>query len=146
MEGNQVTDSPSSDLADDIRDLFVEQCPVYMSIGMSYDEFWYDHSIKAVYYRKAHELKLEERNTELWLQGYYVYLAIGDMVPVLNPFSKNPKIVDYIKRPIPITKSGKEQDKLEKTREAAAQMISLLNRQMAEESLEKKKEVNDGRA
>lgn len=143
MGGGSLEPSPGS-FAEGVRELFEQQCPYYMAIGMTYNEFWFDHAYKAKYYRQAHDLRLEQKNMELWLQGYYVYTAIADMVPVLNPLSSNPKARDYLKQPIPITQAGKERDDLEKTKEAAAQMIALLNRQMAEEKLKgEKADVRD---
>ena len=40
-------------------------------------------------YRKAYELKQEQRNSELWLQGLYVYEAILDASPILQAFAKS---------------------------------------------------------
>lgn len=54
--------------------VFEEQCSYYMSIGMTYDEYWYGEAERAKYYRDAHILKNKSRNQELWLQGaYFIY-------------------------------------------------------------------------
>ena len=52
--------------------------------------------------------------TELWLQGLYVYNAIGALVPVLNPFSKEHKAKPYLKNPIPITEEEREEEQRRK--------------------------------
>ena len=67
---------------------FERVCPFYMSIGMSYDEFWNGDNELPKMYRKAHKLKLREANQLAWLQGAYVYAAISDLAPALKAFSK----------------------------------------------------------
>lgn len=59
-------------------------------------------------YRKAHNLKVEEENQKLWLQGLYIQSAFASVVG--NMFSKNNK-VKYIEKPIrltPLTEREKE--------------------------------------
>lgn len=71
---------------------FKEICPFYMSIGMSYKEFWQDDVCVAKYYLEAYKLK-EKRKIErdewyMWKQGMYIYEALCDVSPVLHAFSK----------------------------------------------------------
>lgn len=86
-------------------EIFEQLCPYYMSIGMSYDEFWNGdvHAVKA--YRKAYELREKRRNQELWLQGMYFYEALCDASPLFR-FSMKKGIIKpepYAKEPYPIT-------------------------------------------
>jgi len=57
--------------------LFESTCAYYLSIGMSYSQFWDDDPLIAKHYYKAQQLKSDRRNQELWLQGIYVGLAFG---------------------------------------------------------------------
>ena len=56
--------------------MFEQQCPHYMSIGMSYDEFWNQDVSLVKAYRKADELRRRRQNEVLWLQGVYVREAL----------------------------------------------------------------------
>ena len=69
-------------------DSFKEYCPIFMSYGMSYDEFWYDDVCKARYYLKAYKQKLKQKDMELWEQGMYIYELLLEVAPILRPFSK----------------------------------------------------------
>lgn len=121
-----VTDSTSytadggkSRLSADYRygEKFKELCPEYMSLGMSYSDFWDGDCEIAVYYRKAFVKKCERKNEELWLQGIYIYEALLDVAPVFNPVSKKHKALPYRTSPIPLTDVEKEKQKDEKNRE-----------------------------
>lgn len=88
---------------------FYEHLPYYLSIGMTPDEYFNQDCTLVKYYREAQKLKREERNQELWLQGMYIYEAIGDMSPVLRAFSKKgTKPLPYPTEPYPITKAEVE--------------------------------------
>ena len=86
-------------------DIFTELCPYYMSIGMSYDDFWNGDVYMVKAYRKADELRERRRNQELWLQGMYVYEALCDASPLFRFSMKKGAIKPepYPKEPYPIT-------------------------------------------
>lgn len=90
-------------------ELFEMMCPQYMAIGMSYDEYWNGANDAPRMYRKAYLLKRKMQTEQMWLQGLYVYNAIYNLVPVLNPFSKDPKPIPYDKEPIPFTQEDAEE-------------------------------------
>jgi len=71
----------------------------------------------AKYYREKYRCDMERRNTELWLQGAYVYEAILDAMPAFNFFSKKRKPVPYRDEPMPLSgreKKSSEERKAEK--------------------------------
>lgn len=68
--------------------LFEEQCPIYMSYGMSYDEFWFGDPYRTQFYRDAHNIKVKQRDEEMWVQGMYIYEALCKVSPILHAFSK----------------------------------------------------------
>ena len=100
--------------------IFEECCPVYMSYGMTYDEFWDGPNELPKYYRKKHKVELERKNFELWLQGKYVYEAVLACAPTLNAFSKSKEPLPYRERPLPLTKAEAEAE-LEYEREKQMQ-------------------------
>lgn len=69
-----------------------------MVYGMTYDEFWYAETWRAVSYRKAHRLRTEQMNQQLWMAGLYNHNAVS--VAINNAFSKQKQ--KYIKEPIQI--------------------------------------------
>lgn len=80
--------------------LFERACPIYMSYGMSYDEFWYGAAGIVKMYREANKLKLKQQDENNWMIGMYVYEAILDCSPILHPFSKRgTKPLPYAEKP-----------------------------------------------
>ena len=73
---------------------------MYMSMGMTYDEFWYDTPYKAKFYREAYKLKVKHRDEEMWQQGVYIYEALCKVSPILHAFSKKgTKPLPYSEKP-----------------------------------------------
>ena len=72
-----------------LSEVFEEACTIYMSYGMTYDEYWYGDAWRAKYYRDAYILKMKQRDEGLWMQGVYIYEALCDVSPILHAFSKS---------------------------------------------------------
>lgn len=80
--------------------LFEKACPIYMSYGMSYKDFWYGPAFMTTFYRDAHKLRVRQRDENNWMLGMYVYEAILDCTPVLHAFSKKgTKPLPYAEKP-----------------------------------------------
>lgn len=60
----------------------------YLSIGMTYEQFWEQDCELVKYYRKAAQIRQDLRNQDAWLQGAYFYEALIDAAPVLRAFAK----------------------------------------------------------
>lgn len=105
-------------------DIFEQLCPYYMSIGMSYDEFWDDDVSKVKAYRKAYELQEKRKNQEFWLQGMYFYEALCDASPLFRFTMKKGSIKPepYAKEPFPITASEVRERKEREAREKEERM------------------------
>lgn len=140
MEGSVVT-GESSDIGDESHPLFCYReicervCPFYMSLGMTYDEFWYGEADRVIFYREAEKLKQRDRNYDLWLMGRYIYETILDCAPTLNPMSKDGNPVPYMSDPIPLTKEDAERikkkeeaRKLKESQEAFKRMMEQMNK------------------
>ena len=75
-------------------------CPIYMSYGMSYDEYWYESPYRVKFYREAYELKQKQKDEQMWVQGMYIYEALCEVSPVLHALSKSgTKPLPYARKP-----------------------------------------------
>lgn len=90
------------------KELFAEQFPYYLSIGMTESQYWDSDPTLAADYRKADEIRWDRRNHELWLQGMYVYEAICCCIPVLRAFSKERKPGQYPSEPYSLNNRQKK--------------------------------------
>ena len=108
MEGSVGKPSTKS-----YTEIFNEAFPYYLSVGMSYELYWHGEPNLVKAYREADELRVDRMNYEAWLQGLYVYQAVGALYPVFNPFSKQKKAEEYLKEPIVITERARNQKAME---------------------------------
>ena len=94
-----------------------ELCPVFMSMGMSYNDYWYGDYTQLQHYSKAFEMQRERANYDAWLQGAYVYDALCMVSPILHAFAKNgTKPTPYHKEPYGVKSDGSDRgDKPAKT-------------------------------
>ena len=112
---------------------FYDVFPYYLSIGMTYEQFWEGDPALTVYYRKAEELRNSRRNQELWLQGMYVYEAICDASPILHAFAKKgAKPHPYSDNPYPITEADRRHVTEKKERKLAEKGKRFMENLMAE--------------
>lgn len=58
-------------------ELFERECPRYMSMGMTYKDYWEGDNDLPKFYRKKHEYDLQHMNEMAYLQGAYVAKAIA---------------------------------------------------------------------
>ena len=96
-----------------------------MSFGMTYDEYWLGTPRMAEAFREKHILDQDRSNFELWLGGYYNYVAVSTALS--NAFKdKGKKADDYLKEPIPIRKKTSKELQAEAERKQA-ELINKLN-------------------
>lgn len=113
-------------------------CPHYMSIGMSYDEFWNQDVTLVRVYLKAKELRDKQRNTEMWIQGMYFYEALCDASPLFRfKMGKGTiKPEPYVKEPYPITEAevkAREERARQKKEERLKAEFALFAEKMREQ-------------
>lgn len=115
MESSQELNSDT--LSDDpqrIGEQLDELCIYYMSLGMTYEDFWYGDYCKLKYIREADELKKARANADFYMQGFYNFRAFN---AVMESFSygmngkKGKKPEPYLKAPVPVTEVEKEIEK-----------------------------------
>ena len=125
---------------------FEAQCPFYLSIGMSFDEFWNAEADRVVYYRKAYKMRQRRSNDLAWLGGRYVYYALSAVVPALRGLSKEP-VNPYLDEPYPYTKEDAEEYQRRKMTERAKQYREYAAARNAERRAKKeaRKHADDDR-
>ena len=98
-----------------------------MAMGVSYDEFWNGDYTKLKYYVEAYKQRLKDRNTELWLQGVYVYEAVNVALYNLNK-KKSAPMEHYTKEPhkiFPPTKQEEEEEKKKMVEDFRAALMAF---------------------
>ena len=60
--------------------LFEKACPIYMSYGMSYNDFWYGPAFMTTFYRDAYKLRLRQQDENNWMLGMYVYHMLRNRI------------------------------------------------------------------
>jgi hypothetical protein len=105
-------------------EIFNEAFPYYLSIGMTYELYWHGEPWLVKAYQEAYERQIDRMNYEKWLQGRYVYQAIGALVPILNPLSKKKKAEEYLKEPLIITEKAKKRKEIEEGKKTANFLIA----------------------
>ena len=100
---------------------FEELCPIFMNIGMTYNEFWNEDPTMAQDYLKAFKMKqrneIKSKEWEIWKQGMYVYEALIDVSPILHAFSKAKKPLPYPEKPYGLEEKNYEEEKDEMAKE-----------------------------
>ena len=97
MEGSVSSDSvPKRDIT--IAETFDEIFPQYLAMGMTYEQFWEQDSSLVIPFRKAYKIRQEQENQQAWLQGLYIYAALGSVIG--QAFSKRGTRIDpYPEKP-----------------------------------------------
>lgn len=111
--------------------IFEEVCPYYMSIGVSYEEFWYGDFAICKYARQAEKLRRKKANQEMWWNAIYMFRTLVDASPAFHDFGdgKKTKISFSIEQPFPM--DSKEAEEIEQKRvereqeEFLARMIAM---------------------
>lgn len=92
---------------------FWEQFPIFLSYGMTADEYWNGDNRLPRAYLKAQKLKEERENNYEHRLGAYIYNALCDASPLFRFSTKRVKAKPYLERPFPLTKEEQEQREYE---------------------------------
>ena len=127
--GSELVNGSASHFS--VGEIFRKQCPEYMAIGMSYEEFWEKDVEMVKAYREAERIKRKNKDYDLWLQGRYIYDALCCVSPILHAFAKEGTHPEpYPEEPYPRTEAEvKEiQDKIIKENaEGFRALVALKN-------------------
>lgn len=106
---------------------FEEAFPYYLSIGMTYEQYWEGEADLPIFYRKAEKLRLKRKNEEAWLNGRYVYDALCAVSPLLHAFAKSgTQASPYLVEPYPSNEEELENRKIRQMKEAAENFRALV--------------------
>lgn len=107
-------------------ELFEDVLPTYLSMGMTYEQFYRDDPKLVIYYRKADELRLQRTNFEHWLLGKYIDEALA--VNLSNMFrKKGEKANKFRNEPYQFNSLNEEEVKRKQEIQAEAWMHNLVN-------------------
>ena len=110
MGSELVSEEPAASQSKTMREIFDELCPHYMSMGMTYDEFWHGTPDAIRQMRKSYDLSRSRKNWFLWLQGLYNYKAFCSAHPLFNVFApEGTKAQPYLEEAIPLTEKEMEE-------------------------------------
>ena len=108
---------------------YLDKLFVYaLSIGMTYEQYWHDDPKLINSYIEAEEIKQRKLNNQLWLQGLYVYQAVGSLIHLANSFTKERRAKPYLKEPIPLTEKERLEAEERKYQKFKKQMFELAKR------------------
>ncbi len=118
-----------------------------MAMGMSYDEYWNMDPWLVVAYRKAHKMRVEQRNWEMWMQGAYVYDALLRVAPVFRMSMSKERVEPekYVDAPYPLTQKEAMEREIARERAETARMLAKMEAESAKELKRRAKagEVSD---
>lgn len=81
---------------------------------MTAQDYWYGDVWLIEAWREADRLRQQRANHEAWLQGAYIYDAIGRLAPALNAFAgKRAKAQEYPAEPYGISREEKRREEAE---------------------------------
>lgn len=103
---------------------------------MSSGEYWDGDCTLTRAYKTAYEMRLEQMNFQVWLQGRYVYEAVLGVAPILHAFAKKTaKPVPYPNKPYPITPGARKAEEAEEEKrqmgEIKAKVMSFMGQHNA---------------
>ena len=116
-----------------VREYLDELCAYALSIGMTLEQYWDDDPTLILYFYKAEKLRSQRKNQELWIQGAYIYQALGCVAPMFNSLAKDHKPKPYLKEPFALSQEEEEERKYQR-----------FKKQMIELSQIKREEKNNG--
>lgn len=111
---------------------FEKHLPYFISVGMTYEQFYDGDVDLCKYYRKADELKKDRMNERLWLQGLYIYDALIKVAPAFRAMGAS-KPENYPDEPYPLTEKERLRREERDTKKRFEQMMAKMTELSAEE-------------
>lgn len=116
--GDELTDASPRTIRK-FSEIFEEQFPFYLSIGMSSAEYWEGDPSLPRYFRKAFKMRQQRENEQAWLHGLYVYDATISALTHLSKDKKDHK--SYTHKPYSFDLEEQEEEEAAKVEEAQTQ-------------------------
>ena len=135
MDGDDLESEPSEIT---LSEFFIKMFPVYMAMGMSYDEYWNGPCWLARAYREAHQMKQRQEEWARWRQAAYIFDALLCAAPIMKPFVKDAKPGKFPEEPWPLTQ--KEADERQEAKDRENYKKALAQRRAASDAEKKRRE------
>ena len=140
-----LSEDDEEEVPQSLTQIFRDQFPFYLHLGMSYDEYWRMDCELVRAYRKAYEYRQEYDNSQLWLQGLYIYKAIEAQRPGWVFYGKKaPKPEKYLEKPLAVTEELKHQYEVEKTQEMVAKFKAAFKKRN-DQNLDEEARAEEGK-
>lgn len=97
---------------------------------MTFDQYWYGDVWLVKLFRKADRLRQERRNTELWLQGMYVFDAMSSALQNSHRTKISDPVAKYAEKPYDIFPKKETRQEKEAREEAERLQAKLYMQQM----------------
>lgn len=134
MDGDDLESEPSEIT---LTEFFIKMFPVYMAMGMSYDEYWNGPCWLARAYREAHQMKQRQEEWARWRQAAYIFDALLCASPMMKPFVKDAKPGKFPDEPWPLTQ--KEADERQRAKDIENYKKALAQRRAASDAEKKRR-------
>lgn len=127
MESEFLDKKDSLSAQKSYTEIFKESFPYYLSIGMTYHQFWNEDAEMVIYYREAERYRSSRNNTEAWLQGMYIYDAVGTVIYNAFGRKRGQQAASYVEKPYPIHQRDIEKEKQQEVEEERAKAKVWMN-------------------
>lgn len=108
---------------------FDDAFPHYLLMGMTDKQFWDEDCALVIPYRKAYQLKQEEKNYSAWLNGLYIWKALQTAPIFVNGFMpKGASIEPYFDKPIEFAKPKQKGSKVSENAQKMQNGINFMNK------------------
>ena len=102
-----------------LSELLDFECSEYMSIGMTYEQFWHGDNDAPRMFRKMWDIKREQQDANMWHMGLYVSRAMDSAV---SRFNEKKDQIEYYDKPLLEKEKELEEEKKAEQEKLAAQM------------------------
>ena len=108
-------------------EIFKRDWPYFLSLGMSYEDYWYGDPYLVYDYIKAEQMRQERENASAWLLGAYVYKAVDAALSYSDMFrGKGEKPRQYPSEPFPLKPKTEEERKAQEEQEAQNERLRAI--------------------
>ena len=112
----------------DFVDLFNKQFPYFLSIGMTYEQYWQGDPYLTRFYREAEKMRFNRENQMMWIQGLYINNAVETVVYNAWCRKNGEKAITYYDKPIDFNvQKNIEDEKKEAEAQAEVWLTNLVN-------------------
>ena len=131
MDGESVTDEPSEDSEKkplSFTNIFIQLCPQYMVMGMTYEQYWHNGTMMHKAYREAFEIRKKNDEWARWRQGQYNFAALMCAAPVMRAALGKGKVEPgkYPDEPFPMTEKEAQERQEKRERENYKRYIAQM--------------------